>query len=207
MNINEIKDAVRARGSHWFDPDTMRTFGTRVHETVYEGENGIFFVTSDKSFDGSRGYTVRQFEPKGASIETVGDGLCGYSTRGSAHAAAKKLAGKQVTETSVAFVPVGEMEQFLHDLRQHGCRLTDAEARQLIKLAKKHHRLQEDACNGEVPEDYDAEVKDAITRLAKKIGCRGVRFSGDPRGCTVKLIFHDGATNDWASEGWAVPQR
>ena len=40
---------------------------------------------------------------------------------------------------------------------------------------------------------------------AKRIGCKGVRFGGDPRGCTVKLLFYDGATDDWGKEGWCVP--
>lgn len=33
----------------------------------------------------------------------------------------------------------------------------------------------------------------------------GLRFSGDPRGCTVKVVSPSGETNDWAHEGYCVP--
>lgn len=35
----------------------------------------------------------------------------------------------------------------------------------------------------------------------------GVKFSGDPRGCVVKLIMPDGRTDDFAGEGICVPYR
>ena len=33
----------------------------------------------------------------------------------------------------------------------------------------------------------------------------GVIFQGDPRGCTVKLTFQSGKTNDFGNEGICVP--
>lgn len=68
--INDIKAAVRATGSHWFDPDTMRFFGTRVSETVYQGSGGVYFVTSEKPPHGPRQCTVRRFNPDTADIAT-----------------------------------------------------------------------------------------------------------------------------------------
>ena len=95
-SISEIKEANRRYalqsagiGNHWFDTDTMRFFGTRVHSQVYAGK---YFVTSEyKGFgDYERAYTVREAREDG-SIDTVGDFL-GYETRAEAHAAARKMA-------------------------------------------------------------------------------------------------------------------
>ena len=88
-SISEIKEANRRFGNHWFDTDTMRFFGTRVHSQVYAGK---YFVTSEyRGFgDYERAYTVREAREDG-SIDTVGDFL-GYETRAEAHAAARELA-------------------------------------------------------------------------------------------------------------------
>lgn len=208
--VNAIKEAVRATGSHWFDPDTMRFFGTRVHSAVYQGPGGIFFVTQDKAFDDSRAYTVREFDPDRASIDTTGE-LCGHKTRKEAHDAAKEAAGEGLSITAEEYREISPLAQFLHDLKTHGATADKTDARHLIRLAAKHHKLMEQLCNGEI--EYDAEgenpqvadVRQETANRAEGIGCKGVVFSGDPRGATVKLVFHDGETNDWGKEGWIVP--
>jgi hypothetical protein len=107
-------------------------------------------------------------------------------------------------------------EQFLQDLRTHGNpKTTLAVVRGIIVKARQHHRLMEAQRNGEWPYDrsYDGEseptcltaARKRIRDLAKRAGASGVIFSGDPRGCTVKLTFPDGATNDFGKEGWCVP--
>lgn len=58
MTIHEIE---RQTKGHWWDKDTMRFFGTRVHEAVYEGPGGTFFVTSEKPPHGPRLCSVREF--------------------------------------------------------------------------------------------------------------------------------------------------
>lgn len=70
--INDIKTACRNKGSHWFDPDTMRFFKGRVLDTVYYGDGGIF-VSSEAREGNDRRYTVRKFNPDGADISTVGE--------------------------------------------------------------------------------------------------------------------------------------
>lgn len=77
--------------------------------------------------------------------------------------------------------------------------------RRLMRLSKRHGRLQEEACNHDMPEGYDAATEKRINDLADSIGCLAV-FSGDPRGCTVKLKVPSGKTNDWGKEGICVPQ-
>lgn len=211
--MNAIKESVRAAGSHWFDPDTMRFFRCRVGDQVYQGPGGVYFVTSEKYSDtAARKYSVRQFTSPD-KINTIGE--FNSLTRQQAHKLAAEKAGDGGTVTADAFRPVTVLEQFAADLRKHGNgKATAAQARRLMALAKEHHRLCELWCsdeqyNREIDEDGEhprmVRCRAAIEKLAKACGCKGVEFSGDPRGCTVKLVFHDGETNDFGKEGWCVP--
>lgn len=210
--INDIKTACRVRGSHWFDPGTMRFFKGRVLDTVYQGPNGIFFVSSEQYDTQQRRYTVRQFHPETADITTVGD--FNVLTKHMAIKTAKAAAGEEHQETSEPYKAVSVGEQFLHELKTHtGRKVTVQTASQLIALATQHLKLMEHRCN--VGDDglYNDEGEEigilaknraAITKLAKSMKCR-VKFSGDPRGCTVKLILPNGETNDFGGEGWCIP--
>jgi hypothetical protein len=98
MTIDEIRRRNWAIGGHWFDPDTMRFFGTRVHEQVY-GDG--FFVTSERdgygphnAWGGARRFTVRRAGADG-HITTVGE-FGGYASRTGAHAAARRYAEEAV---------------------------------------------------------------------------------------------------------------
>lgn len=73
-SIEDIASENHRAGFHWFSPDTMRFFGTRLNRSLlFKGPGGIFFVTSDfNGFDRrGRGYTVRQFKLDDATIGTV----------------------------------------------------------------------------------------------------------------------------------------
>lgn len=86
-------------------------------------------------------------------------------------------------------------------------------ARKMVRLAKKHQHYQGLLCNreltpGEVKADLKVEeqlrviVKEEIGK-----GCT-VRFMGDPRGYTVRLLgFDDDAFNTWGGKesGYGVP--
>lgn len=90
-NLAEIREANRVAGMHWFSPDTLRFFGTRMcaHGRIFGGR---YFVTSEYvGFDrrGPRRYSVRVAGPDGA-IDTVGD-FGAYASRNGAIAAAKRL--------------------------------------------------------------------------------------------------------------------
>lgn len=214
--VNEIKEAMRAAGSHWFDPDTMRCFGTRVLGTVYQGRNGIYFVTEDNQYrrELPKRFTVRQFDPANDDISTVGT-INDYATASDAIDAAKDLARSargELEEITEAFKPVTTVEQFTEDMQKHGNGTADTVyANRLMRFAKRHHGMMEAYCNG--AEMYDAEgepcamlrtLRERITADAAQIGAT-VIFQGDPRGCTVKLVFADGFTNDFAHEGYCVP--
>src|SRR4051812_13913442 len=69
---------------HFFSPDTMRFFKSRVLETLYG--KGRVFVTSEKDGDNPRRYTVRiaQWSPENDyDMSTVGD----FQAFGDAHQA------------------------------------------------------------------------------------------------------------------------
>ncbi len=88
MTIDQIKAANKAAGYHWFSPETLRFFGSRILPTVYAGN---VFITSDfTGFDRTeRAYTVRQFIPETGKIDTVAAGFLAYATRSKAVKAAR----------------------------------------------------------------------------------------------------------------------
>lgn len=82
-SMNEIEEANRRLGNHWFDEDTLRFFGCRVGRTVYGGR---YFVSSEQDSYGAwnyqRRYTVRMATADGHII-TVGE-FGQYDTRAEA---------------------------------------------------------------------------------------------------------------------------
>lgn len=203
----DIADEMTADGSHWWDRDTMASFGTGVVSDVFQGAGGIYFVTEDYTgFDRrNKAYTIRSYNPETKQIGKSGQ-LCGWSDLDEAEAEAKRLAGDDATAVDGEVTVLGEAEQLAVDLRRAGCTVTVTQCEKLIELSSEHCQLQVDACNGEVAEGHDSACERKITKLAKQVGCTGVVFSGDPRGCTVKLVLPNGDTNDFGKEGWCVPQ-
>lgn len=91
-NMRQIRRANAERGDRWFEPPTLRFFGSRVHDPIYGGR---YFVTSEQdpqgqAFEGQRRYTVRKANDDG-SIETVGE-FMEHASRAAAHQAARRLA-------------------------------------------------------------------------------------------------------------------
>lgn len=99
-----------------------------------------------------------------------------------------------------------ELIDFLHIMLDEYPRIDGLLLDKLLVLSRRHARLQEKACNEPVPENHDQRTEDRIRDLVDQLpGCK-VIFSGDPRGCTVKLVVPSGRTNDWGAEGICVPQ-
>lgn len=96
-DMKQLKLYARQHGSHFFDPDTMRFFRSRVGDKMYPAPDGIYFVTSEQ-YDASspRLYTVRFMNEKG-DISTIGE-FQGYATGKAAAREAKRL---QHTSTRV----------------------------------------------------------------------------------------------------------
>ena len=69
--IAEVKEINNENGYCFFSKDSMKFFGTKVESTVYPNNT---FITSDfTDFErNKRGFTVRKFDPKTGSIDTVG---------------------------------------------------------------------------------------------------------------------------------------
>lgn len=91
----EIRRANADAGLYFFSPGAMRFFRSRVHDRVYQGPGGVFFVTSEQGPDDVRRYTVREFDPETARMTALGgdvDGFQRYATRSGAHAAAYRAA-------------------------------------------------------------------------------------------------------------------
>ena len=67
-------DIERRHKGCFFSPDTMKFFKSRVLSEVFEGEGGVYFVTSEKgpSGDAKRMFTVRQYNPLTDNIKTIG---------------------------------------------------------------------------------------------------------------------------------------
>lgn len=175
------------------------------------------------SFPGDGGYTrckrVEYSDGSGFCLELI---QTGATDRAAAWSSAYKLqrelcrvaftfaAGDYVDTpqaTEEALRPITDAEQLLHDLHAHGCPLaTSQTVRSLMAAARKHHRGCEHECNGdERGATMVRQAERSISATARKIGC-GVIFSGDPRGCTAKLVMPDGHTNDFGREGLCIPR-
>lgn len=69
MRLDEFKELSERKGKHWFKPDTMRFFKSKIHEwDVITGR----FISSEKGPDEVRRYTVRQANFETGDVETVG---------------------------------------------------------------------------------------------------------------------------------------
>lgn len=88
-SIGDIQRANAEAGQHYFEPDTMRFFSSRVSAGVHGGR---YFVTGERrGFDDyRRAYTVRIALDSG-HVETVGEFLA-YSSSAAAHRAAERAA-------------------------------------------------------------------------------------------------------------------
>lgn len=96
--IQDIRDHNARAGQHWFSPDTLRYFRSRIGSTVYPTATGAYFVSSEQYVSyfptyhaEPRLYTVRYYDASTGMIDTVGE-FQGYASRNGAHAAARRLA-------------------------------------------------------------------------------------------------------------------
>ena len=93
--IDDVKRINKEKDRHFFDRDTMRFFRSRIERDALQFGQLIddkYFVTSEQfDSDSSRLYSVRRFNPKEGSIDTVGD-FQEFSTKGQARKFAYCLA-------------------------------------------------------------------------------------------------------------------
>lgn len=82
MTMADVKQKLRAGGNHFFDPDTMRFFGSRVESSLYK--NNTFVTSEYTGFERTkRAYTVRYYNEVKNDVEDV-SGFGAFSTLDSA---------------------------------------------------------------------------------------------------------------------------
>lgn len=103
-----------------------------------------------------------------------------------------------------------EQMEFVYAMAKHS-KATMYDLQRLLRLGSTHHGLKLAQCNEAFDthmakrfEAKESRVQASIIAIVKGFGASAV-FSGDPRGCTVKIVVPDGYTNDWGSEGICVP--
>jgi len=79
QSIADLRRLNEQNGGCWFEPSTMRFFGTRIESGILRGK---FFITSEQPPHGSRGFCVRTFDEEGG-IDTVGE-VCQYRSKAAA---------------------------------------------------------------------------------------------------------------------------
>lgn len=67
--IHELKVLNEKNGGCWFEPATMRFFGTKIESGIICGK---YFITSEQPPRGPRAYSVRSFDDQG-DVSTVGE--------------------------------------------------------------------------------------------------------------------------------------
>jgi hypothetical protein len=82
----EMDELKLQHKGHFFDPDTMRFFKSRVGDKVY---GGSMFITSERGPHSGRAYSVRRVTKSGA-IKTVGP-FQGYTSKSQAERAIARL--------------------------------------------------------------------------------------------------------------------
>ena len=95
-SVDAIRRAAIGNGSHFFDADAMRFFGSKVYDDLYAGR---IFITSERdrsggAWNGIRCYTVRMTGPprdsgEGFRLDTLGS-FGQFLTLGTARTAAKR---------------------------------------------------------------------------------------------------------------------
>jgi hypothetical protein len=89
LSVTQIKRHNEDIGHHFFSPDTLRFFKSKVYEDLHLGQ---YFITSEMNnyaTNGQREYTIRRANGTGG-IDTVGE-FGQYSSLKSARNALKKI--------------------------------------------------------------------------------------------------------------------
>jgi len=203
-SINDIKSAMRVKGSHWFDASALRFFRSRIGNDVFQGSGGVYFVSSEQFGDGSpRLYTVRQFDPDAIAIRD-GSSFQEFATLRAAKAAARSLAGPDASSVAESFIAPTEFDDFVLVVQAEYPDVSAGVLRLLCLYAKRHHAACERECNegGEHAEGMERVINELLAKQGQ--GLVAI-FQGDPRGVTVKVKLPSGATNDFGKEGICVP--
>jgi len=90
MTINEIKQLNEQAGHHFFSPDTMRFFNSRIGSTVKVKGTLAYFVTSERDYAQPRLYSLRVCNLDNGHMDTIGE-FQAYQTRAQAMKAMEEI--------------------------------------------------------------------------------------------------------------------
>ena len=74
-NLADVKATNRLAGQHWFDPESMEFFKSKIETELIDGR---YFISSEQSPWGPRAYSIRIADENG-EIDTVGE-FMGHET-------------------------------------------------------------------------------------------------------------------------------
>jgi hypothetical protein len=96
--------------------------------------------------------------------------------------------------------------EFVYEMAKHST-ISFHDCQRILRYAATVRLLAETACNRELTvREIRKDEKMQMDIIALCAPCDvQAQFSGDPRGCVVKLQVPDGYTNDWGGEGICVP--
>lgn len=202
-SINDIKSAMRVKGSHWFDASALRFFRSRIGNDVFQGSGGIYFVSSEQFSDGTpRLYTVREFDPEAIAIRD-GSNFQEFATLRAAKAAARSLAGEDSVSVEESFIAPTEFDDFVLVVQAEYPDVSAGVLKLLCQYAKQHQTACERECNdgGEHTDGWEKMIVELLDKWGQ--GLVAV-FQSDPRGVTVKVKLPSGKTDDCGKEGICV---
>lgn len=85
-----IKHYERKTSGHFFSPDTMRFFKSRLSQDLFYTSKTVLFITSEQNTGYPRLYTLREYNPNTGEIDQIGE-FQGFNTLAQAKRYAQKL--------------------------------------------------------------------------------------------------------------------
>lgn len=196
---------MQRAGSHWWDHDAMQSFGSRPVGPVYNGANGVFFVTSELSGinRADRQYAVHKYLPESKEIQTVAQ----CETKQAAIRTATEMAGDLLAAAREPFVTATALRDLRLALARCNIAVKQNAAAKLIGLAA-FYRLAAAAAHktGDLTIVVKIERELKEWALANTGGKVEIVTQRDPNLATVILRLPSGETNDWMGRGYRVPQ-
>jgi hypothetical protein len=104
-------------------------------------------------------------------------------------------------------VTTNDKLEFVFAMARHGNSITLHNCKRIMRYAATMQRLAETACNRELTKREILKDEAMMAKIIEICAPSDIEpsFSGDPRGCVVKLAVPDGYTNDMGQEGICVP--
>lgn len=213
-HLEQVQEANRESGHHWFDPDTMKFFKSRI---VSELVKGTYFITSEKPPYGPRAYSIREVYNDEGHVKTHGE-TCQYATLGEVRAALLYVAGLKF----LYHIPSPSNSWQSCDLIGHFCWVLSKESEtfaadsdevqrmfgeHMMQDAKFLDRMSVEQCNTGLTDRQETLIESRRGMIEARLKCFGfgVVFNRDPRGNPVFVTVPSGRTDDFGQRGVTVP--